>query len=89
MSAAQAPARAGSAGAEAETTLPRMGKGDRNDHLRLRARSSAARAAERAKAVRIVEGWNAELARHRAPLFSPTLGAAFLAGRPWLRARPL
>jgi hypothetical protein len=56
MSAAQAPARAGSAGAEAETTLPRMGKGDRNDHLRLRARSSAARAAERAKAVRIVEG---------------------------------
>jgi hypothetical protein len=62
-----------------------MGKGDRNDHIRLMAHSGAGRTAEREKAVRIVEAWNVALAADRVPLFSPTLGAAFLAKRPWLR----
>jgi hypothetical protein len=62
-----------------------MGKGDRNDQIRLMAHNNGSRADERAKAVRTVEAWNAELARDRVPLFSPTLAAAFLAGRPWLR----
>ena len=62
-----------------------MGKGDRNDQIRLLAHKGADRAAERAQAVRIVEAWNAELTRDRVPLFSPPLGAAFLARRPWLR----
>src|SRR5262245_27542692 len=62
-----------------------MSKGDRNDHIRLMASNSAASAAERAEAVRLVEAWNAELSNDRVPLFSPTLGAAFLARRPWLR----
>ena len=62
-----------------------MGKGDRNDRIKLMAHGGSGRAAERAKAVRIVEAWNAELAAERVPLFSPTIDAALLAGRPWLR----
>lgn len=38
-----------------------------------------------AEAAAIVDRWNAQLARKRAPQFSPTIGAALNAGKPWLR----
>ena len=42
-------------------------------------------AARKRLAIELVGAWNGILRDEARPLFSPTLEAAFLAGRPWLR----
>src|SRR5262249_48344098 len=49
-----------------------------------RRKQDAARAAEIAEAVRIIEAWNARLAAGRRALFSPTISAAIISGYRWL-----
>jgi hypothetical protein len=61
------------------------GKGERSDQLRLMALRSALDRAALAEAASLVERWNEQLAAKRAPQFSPTIGCAINAGRPWLR----
>jgi hypothetical protein len=62
-----------------------MGKGDRNDRIRLRSRTMANERALQSDAVAIVARWNAELAADQSPQFSPTIQAALRAERPFLR----
>jgi hypothetical protein len=51
--------------------LADMGKGDRNDRIRLRSRTTADERALQSDAVAIVARWNAELAADQSPQFSP------------------
>lgn len=57
----------------------------RSDEIKDAAIRSAADHAARNEAVAIVEQWNVQLADKRVPQFSPTIGAAIRAGKPWLR----
>jgi hypothetical protein len=46
---------------------------------------AAARQRAEHEARHIVDAWNVQLAQRRVPQFSPTLGCAINAGKPWLR----
>ena len=62
-----------------------MGKGDRNDTIRLQSMRSALDRATLTEALNLVEAWNAKLAEGATPQFSPTIVCAINAGMPWLR----
>lgn len=62
-----------------------MAKGDRNDRIKLLAGRWPHDEALRSDAVAIVGRWNADLAADQVPQFSPTIGAAIRARRPWLQ----
>jgi len=62
-----------------------MGKGDRDDNIRLQALRAALDRVTLAEALNLVEAWNAKLAAGSTPQFSPTIGCAINAGMPWLR----
>ena len=62
-----------------------MAKGERTDQLRLLASQVQDRQRDEAEARRIVDAWNAQIEQRRVPQFSPTIGAAINAGKPWLR----
>jgi hypothetical protein len=62
-----------------------MGSSFRRDDFRAASVSNAEELAARKEATELVERWNAELAATRVPQFSPTIGAAMRAGKPWLR----
>jgi hypothetical protein len=62
-----------------------MGTGERRDQLQLFMRTATAERAARAEAERVAETWNAGLAARKPAQFSPTIGCAIDAGRPWLR----
>ena len=62
-----------------------MGKGDRNDTIRLQSMRAALDRATLTEALNLVEAWNAKLVEGAAPQFSPTIGCAINAGMPWLR----
>ena len=62
-----------------------MGKGDRNDTIRLQSMRAALDRATLTEALNLVEAWNAKLAERVAPQFSPTIGCAINTGMPWLR----
>ena len=63
-----------------------MGKGERNDSIRLATTRAAMDRATVAEALNLIEAWNAKLAeRDGQPQFSPTIGCAINAGMPWLR----
>jgi len=56
----------------------------RSDEFKANVIRDAAERAARDEAAKIVDRWNAQLAERRTPQFSPTIGAAFQAGKPWL-----
>jgi hypothetical protein len=62
-----------------------MGSNYRRDDIQAGLRTKAEELAARKEATKLVERWNAELAAKRSPQFSPTIGAAMRAGKPWLR----
>jgi hypothetical protein len=62
-----------------------MAKGERTDQLKLLASQVNDRQRDQDEARRIVDRWNAQLEQRRPPQFSPTLGCAINAGKPWLR----
>jgi len=62
-----------------------MGKGDRNDNIRMQSMRAALDRATLTEALNLVEAWNAKLAEGVTPQFSPTIGCAINAGLPWLR----
>jgi hypothetical protein len=62
-----------------------MGNSFRRDDFKAASVSNAEELAARKEATELVERWNADLAGGRAPQFSPTIGAAMRAGKPWLR----
>jgi hypothetical protein len=62
-----------------------MGSSFRRDDFKAASASNAEERAARDEATALVERWNAQLAEGRAPQFSPTIGAAMRAGKPWLR----
>ena len=59
-----------------------MGKGDRNDTIRLQSRRAALDRATLTEALNLVEGSNAKLAEGIKPQLSPTIGCAINAGMP-------
>jgi hypothetical protein len=61
-----------------------MGSSFRRDDFKAASISSAEELAARKEATELVERWNGELAAKRTPQFSPTIGAAMRAGKPWL-----
>jgi len=62
-----------------------MGKGDRNDTIRLQSMRAALDRATLTEALNLIEAWNFKLAEGSTPQFSPTIGCAINAGMPWLR----
>jgi hypothetical protein len=56
----------------------------RDERLAARMRADADARASRVEAVRLVEKWNAATAAGRGDLWSPTIGCAVVAERPWL-----
>jgi hypothetical protein len=62
-----------------------MGNNFRRDDIKAASVASAEEFAARKEATAIVERWNAELAGKHVPQFSPTIGAAMRADKPWLR----
>jgi hypothetical protein len=62
-----------------------MRKGERSDNLKLASLRAALDRATLAEALNLVEAWNAKLAAKQPPQFSPTIGCAINAGKPWLR----
>lgn len=70
--------------------LAGMGVRDRIPRIRARMLAEQANAATRARAVNLIEQWNAELSAGRTgtgatvPLWSPSIRCAIVAGCPWL-----
>ena len=59
--------------------------GDRERERIERERREAHDRARIADAMAVVEQWNVRIATGKPPHMSPTIGAAILAGKPWLR----